>query len=280
LPGGSVPAGGYVPDGTAGLAAAFPLGTVTLLDSPMRHNRSRNTSYLRFVDADRLPRTFRLNLGLPSAARPCGGWEHPASEVRGRTTGHLLSALALTYANTGDRALAAKGRYLVEVLAQCQELAATAGFNDGYLSAFPESFFDRLEAGQRLWAPYYMIHKFLAGLIDQHALAGDARALEVAARLGDWVDRRTARLPCARMQRVWRWSTAACRNRWRTCPGSPARRNTCGRRSGSTMPGSWIRWPPARTSSPGCTPTPPCRRSSPARGCGRRPAIPAIATSR
>ncbi len=38
-----------------------------------------------------------------------------------------------------------------------------------------------------------MIHKYLAGMIDQYQLAGDGQALEVAVRLGDWVDRRTSR---------------------------------------------------------------------------------------
>jgi uncharacterized protein len=47
-----------------------------------------------------------------------------------------------------------------------------------------------------------MIHKYLAGLIDQYQLAGDAQALDVAIRLGDWVDWRTARLPYAQMQMV------------------------------------------------------------------------------
>ena len=194
--------GGYVPDGAAGLAAAFPLTAVRLLDSPFRGNQGRNTSYLLFVDPDRLLHMFRLNYGLRPAARPCGGWEAPDSLVRGHTTGNLMSALALTYANTANEAAAEKGRYIVDQLARCQARARPAGFHEGYLSAFPESFFDRLEAGQSVWAPYYMIHKYLAGLIDQYELAGNARALEVAARLGDWVCWRTRRLPYARMQQI------------------------------------------------------------------------------
>ena len=104
---------GYIPDGTAGLSAAFPLSAVRLLDSPMRANQARNTNYLLFVDPDRMLHTFRLNYGLPSSARPCGGWEAPGSLVRGHCTGHLMSGLALTYANTGNRAAADKGAYLV-----------------------------------------------------------------------------------------------------------------------------------------------------------------------
>ena len=192
----------YVPDGTAGLAAAFPLAAVKLLDSPFRRNQARNTSYLLFVDPDRLLRGFRANYGLQSSAQPCGGWEMPRSEVRGHTTGHLMSALALTYANTANEAAAEKGRYIVDQLARCQARALAAGFHEGYLSAFPESFFDLLEAGRPVWSPYYMIHKYLAGLIDQYELAGNGCALEVAARLGDWVCWRTGRLPYARMQQI------------------------------------------------------------------------------
>jgi len=193
---------GYVPDGTAGLSAAFPLSAIRLLDSPMRANQARNTNYLLFVDPDRMLHTFRLNYGLPSSARPCGGWEAPGSLVRGHCTGHLMSGLALTYANTGNQAAADKGAYLVDQLARYQARGRAAGFHDGYLSAFPEAFFDRLEAGLPVWSPYYMIHKLMAGLIDQHELAGNARALEVAARLGDWVGWRTGRLSYAHMQRI------------------------------------------------------------------------------
>ena len=192
----------YIPDGAAGLTAAFPLSAVRLLDGPMRANQARNTNYLMFVDPDRLLHTFRLNYGLPSSARPCGGWEGPRSLVRGHCTGHLMSGLALTYANTGNQAAADKGAYLVEQLAMYQARDRRAGFHDGYLSAFPETFFDRLEAGLPVWSPYYMIHKIMAGLIDQHELAGNARALEVAARLGDWVGWRTGRLSYSHMQRI------------------------------------------------------------------------------
>ena len=84
----------------------------------MRANQARNTNYLMFVDPDRLLHTFRLNYGLPSSARPCGGWEAPGSLVRGHNTGHLMSGLALTYANTRNQAAADKGAYLVEQLAR------------------------------------------------------------------------------------------------------------------------------------------------------------------
>src|SRR5581483_1112780 len=197
--------GGYAPDGTAGRAAAFPLRDVQLLDSPFRQNQARNTTYLMLLDPERMLRSFRLNYGETSAAEPLGGWERPDSLIRGHMTGHLLSGLALTYANTGDEAVRTRGRYLVSQLAALQDKATAAGFHPGYLSGFPEHFFDLLEqAAGPIWSPYYMIHKYLAGMIDQYQLAGDEQALAVAIKLADWVGWRTdqKRIPYDHMQAI------------------------------------------------------------------------------
>jgi len=193
---------GYAPDGIAGSAAAYPLAAVRLLDGPFRASQLRNLDYLLFLDPDRMLHTFRLNYGRQSPAVPCRGWEAPNMEVRGHTTGHLLSGLALSYANTGSPQARAAGEYLVGQLAELQSIAPLAGYAPGYLSAFPEYFFDWLEEGRHVWSPYYMIHKYLAGMIDQYQLAGVGQALDVATRLADWVDVRTSRLSYPHMQRV------------------------------------------------------------------------------
>lgn len=181
---------------------AFPLADVRLLESPFLANMRRTCAYLLFVDPDRLLHTFRLNVGLPSAAEPCGGWEAPGIQLRGHTTGHLLSALAQAYAHTGDDAYAAKARSMVSVLAECQRAAPAAGYHPGYLSAFPESVFDQLEAGGKPWAPYCTLHKIMAGLLDSYELGGDQQALAVLLDMAAWVDARTAPLSAERMQSV------------------------------------------------------------------------------
>ena len=66
--------------------------------------------YLLALDVDRLLHTFRLNAGLPSTARPLGGWEEPKVELRGHFTGHYLSACALMYRQHRRRALQGQGR--------------------------------------------------------------------------------------------------------------------------------------------------------------------------
>jgi hypothetical protein len=183
---------------------AFPLTAVTLLPGPFRDNMTRTLAYLDFVSADRLLHTFRTNAGIASSAQPCGGWESPDTELRGHCTGHLLSGLAQAYANTGTASYKTKGDYLVNALAACQAASPGRGYRAGYLSAFPESFFDRLESGQSVWAPYYTIHKIMAGLLDQHLLAGNGQALTVLSGMASWVKARTDRLTTAQMQSALR----------------------------------------------------------------------------
>src|ERR1043166_1993638 len=61
----------------------FPLSAVRLLDSPFRDAMLRDEKYLLDLDADRLLHNFRVNVGLPSSAKPYGGWESPTTELRG-----------------------------------------------------------------------------------------------------------------------------------------------------------------------------------------------------
>ncbi|CAL9401280.1 hypothetical protein SUDANB171_01461 [Streptomyces sp. enrichment culture] len=78
----------------------------------------------------------------------------------------------------------------------------------GFLAAYPETQFITLESMtgsdyHTVWAPYYTAHKILQGLLDAHAHLGDARALDLAAGLGDWMHSRLAPLPRATLQRMW-----------------------------------------------------------------------------
>ncbi len=176
---------------------AFDLRDVRVLDGPFLHAQEVDRDYLLALDVDRLLHTFRLNAGLPTSAKPLGGWEEPKGELRGHFAGHYLSGCALMYASTGDAQVKAKGDALVAGLAACQ-----AKFPSGYLSAYPETFFDRVEKQQQVWAPYYTLHKILAGLLDMYVYADNAQALEVARKFGDWFIARNDRLTDDQMQRM------------------------------------------------------------------------------
>ena len=94
-------------------ALAFDLEEVRLLPGPFLHAMELDQKYLLALDVDRLLHTFRVNAGLPSSARPLGGWEAPKVELRGHFTGHYLSACALMYASTGDERFKSKGDQVV-----------------------------------------------------------------------------------------------------------------------------------------------------------------------
>ncbi|MGQ9591771.1 MAG: beta-L-arabinofuranosidase domain-containing protein [Planctomycetota bacterium] len=176
-------------------ARPFELEDVRLLDGPFRHAMELDREYILSLDPDRLLHTFRLNAGLVSTARPLGGWEKPDCEVRGHFLGHYLSAAALLYASTGDERLKERAAYAVAELSKCQR-----ALKSGYLSAYPESFLDRVENLQPVWAPYYTLHKILAGLLEVYVHCRVDEALVVAKRFGDWAIARNDRLTDDDMQ--------------------------------------------------------------------------------
>ncbi|KAF5822865.1 hypothetical protein HanXRQr2_Chr01g0031891 [Helianthus annuus] len=85
------------------------------------------------------------------------------------------------WASTGNDTLKQKMTEVVSILGDCQER-----LSNGYLSAFPSEFFDRFEAIQPVWAPYYTIHKIMAGLVDQYVLAGNNQALKMVTQMADY----------------------------------------------------------------------------------------------
>ncbi len=176
----------------------FPLKQVRLGDGPCKTAMEADRKYLRSLPPDRLLHTFRVTAGITTTAQPLGGWEAPDCELRGHYAGgHYLSACALMYAACGDEDLKNNASSVVAGLNQCQ-----AVLKSGYLSAFPVEFFDRLRERQQVWAPFYTIHKIMAGLLDMYVYCGDEQALDVVQKMAAWVDRYTESLSYEHMQRV------------------------------------------------------------------------------
>ena len=176
----------------------FPLTQVRLGNGPCTIAMEADRQYLRSLPPDRLLHTFRINAGLPSTVQPLGGWEAPDCELRGHYAGgHYLSACALMYASTGDENLKKNAALVVSELAKCQ-----AAMKSGYLSAFPVEFFDRLRERQEVWAPFYTIHKIMAGLLDMYVYCGNEQALDTAEKMAGWVGGYSGPLSYEHMQRV------------------------------------------------------------------------------
>ena len=106
-------------------------------------------------------------------------------ELRGHFTGHYLSASAQLYASMGDKEAKAKADDMVAELAKCQQKLGASG----YLSAFPIGVVRPAGcAGKPVWAPFYTIHKIMAGMLDMYQLAGNKQALEVLEGMSRWAD--------------------------------------------------------------------------------------------
>lgn len=169
-------------------AESFDLKDVRLLKSRFKDNMDRDSAWIASIHVNRLLHSFRNNAGVYSdkeggykTVKKFGGWEQLDCDLRGHTTGHLLSAYALMYASTGNNLFKQKGDSLVSGLSEVQ-----AVLKSGYISAFPENLIDRNIAGKSVWAPWYTLHKILSGLIDQYLYSNNAQAFDIAIRFSDW----------------------------------------------------------------------------------------------
>ncbi len=128
-----------------------------------------------------------------------------------------MSALVLTWQQTGDTEMRRRADYIVAELAEAQAKRGT-----GYVGAlgrkradgkvvdgeeiFPEIMAGKIKSGgfdlNGSWSPLYTVHKLFAGLLDVHGGWGNAQALDVAVKLGGYFARVFAALDDAQMQTV------------------------------------------------------------------------------
>ncbi|WP_158799113.1 beta-L-arabinofuranosidase domain-containing protein [Pedobacter sp. L105] len=80
----------------------------------------------------------------------------------------------------------------------------------GFISAYPPDQFIMLENGAKyggqknqVWAPYYTLHKILAGLIEVYDVTGNKKALAIATNMSDWVYARLSKLPQETLIKMW-----------------------------------------------------------------------------
>lgn len=200
-------------------ATEFDLSDISLdgTDTIYGQNMARDLEYLKIMDADRMLYNFRKTFGQDTkGAEPLTGWEEPTGLLRGHSTGHFMSALAQAYASTGEKAYKEKMDYMVHELRTLQEMSKgnpedfktqctpedaaqekwstnPEEWGEGFLSAYSPDQFALLEQYTpyaTIWAPYYTLHKIMAGFIDCYTYGGNEEALEAAEGLGTWVYRR------------------------------------------------------------------------------------------
>lgn len=178
-------------------AYAFDLQDVKLRDSRFTENMKRESAWILSIPVNSLVHSFRTNAGLPSGVeggydtvKKLAGWESLDCDLRGHTTGHILSGLAMLYGSTGNEAYKIKADSIVKGLAEVQK----ALNQDGYLSAFPQNLIDRNIAGKSVWAPWYTLHKIFSGLIDQYLYCNNQQALEVVEKMAMWAHQKLSKI--------------------------------------------------------------------------------------
>ncbi|WP_339318738.1 beta-L-arabinofuranosidase domain-containing protein [Paenibacillus sp. FSL R10-2734] len=187
----------------------FPLSAIRLTtDSSMKQAQDQRLQFLLSVNDDQMLYNFRKASGIDTQDAPeMIGWDSPDSLLRGHTTGHYLSALALAYQSTGNAQILSKLTYMIDKLDKVQlAFEAQPEFQYGFISGYSEEQFDLLEQYRpypEIWAPYYTLHKIFAGLLDSYSLAGLEKALNIADKLGDWTYNRLNRLTHKHRTQMW-----------------------------------------------------------------------------
>lgn len=183
----------------------FALKDVTLLDGPFRHARDLNIQVLLKYDVDRLLAGYRKQAGLPAKAAIFPNWDG----LDGHIAGHYLSALAISYAATGNAACRERIAYMIAELKACQQANGTnnPGWAKGYAGAMPNgtTIWSTLQKGdfaayKSAWVPWYNVHKMYAGLRDAWVYAGNEEAKNIFLQFCDWGIDITSSLTDAQMQ--------------------------------------------------------------------------------
>ena len=173
------------------------LNQIRLTDGPWFDAMELDRAWLESIDPDRLLHHFRKTAGIEPKGPEYGGWEMEWRELRGHSIGHYLSAAARMSQLTDNSLLAEKCESIINELALCQKTVGT-----GYLSAFPSEYLDRVEQIEEVWAPYYTLHKILAGLLDTYTYLDNKLALETALQLSHYLDNRIRPLGKEQFQKV------------------------------------------------------------------------------
>ncbi|KAI2634027.1 hypothetical protein GGS21DRAFT_124975 [Xylaria nigripes] len=188
----------------------FRLNQVRLGDGLMQEKRDRVKSFLRSYDTRKFLVLFNNQAGRPNpeGVTPPGGWED-GGLLSGHWAGHYMTILSQAYADQGEEIFKNRLDWMINELAICQDAITTrmvkgAGSGDanwvptypGYLGALPEDTVLRLgpprwavyggDLDTNTWAPWYIQHKIMRGLLDAYYNTNNTQAIKVAKTMANW----------------------------------------------------------------------------------------------
>ena len=187
-------------------ANEFPLGDITLLDSPLKRARDLNIKTLLQYDCDRLLAPYLKEAGLTPKGKSYPNWDG----LDGHVGGHYLTAMAINAA-TGDKECQKRMNYFISELQACADANAKnhPAWGKGYVGGVPGS--DRVwgnfkkgdfSAYYGSWVPFYNIHKMFAGLRDAWLYCGNEQARLLFLSFCDWAIDLTAELSDTQMEHL------------------------------------------------------------------------------
>lgn len=176
--------------------------------TPFFEAQQNRLAFLLNVNDDQMLYNFRSAANMDTLGAPeMIGWDAPNSLLKGHTTGHYLSALAKCYAVTNNKEILNKINYMVQELKKVQEkFTMSPKVHEGFLSGYTEDQFDLLEQYKpypEIWAPYYTLHKILAGLLDIYDYEHNQEALNIAKKIGYWTYNRLNKLSHDKLVKMW-----------------------------------------------------------------------------
>lgn len=188
---------------------------VQLNEGMFKDSQETGEDFLLTYDVDRLAVSlFRYSSHRGDAPidmnNGYGGWEDSGENgIGGHSYGHYMSACVAMYNQTGNEQLKKNVERAVELLGIAQDddgfVAGFSRVNLDYVFDHPDDFW----AGgnndaflQGIWAPWYTIHKLLAGLIDAYQYMGIEDALVYAEKLAAYAKNGTDKLNDEQMERM------------------------------------------------------------------------------
>lgn len=200
---------------TQGTGSIFSGSDVTLNEGIFKDSQEVGEKYLLTYDVDRLAVSlFRYSSNRAEAPidmnNGYGGWENSGENgIGGHSYGHYMSACVAMYVQTGNEQLKKNVERAVELLGIAQDddgfVAGFSRTNLDYVFDHPNDFW----AGgnndaflQGIWAPWYTIHKLMAGLIDAYQYMGIEDALVYAEKIAAYAKNGTDKLNDEQMERM------------------------------------------------------------------------------
>jgi uncharacterized protein len=152
------------------------------------------------------------------------GWESPTCQLRGTFVGHWLWAaarIAVTHAHAssesmppgrmphGDPEFRGRAERIISEIGRCQK-----EHGGEWAGSIPPTYLEWAGRGKYTWAPHYVLHKQLMGLLECHKLLGNEQALDICVNWAEWFHRWTGQFNTKQMDDILDVETGGMLEAW------------------------------------------------------------------